>query len=174
MNETAIRLLVDDLVSAWNDRDIDRFISHFDESVIWDDCAMLLGPAIGRSAVREFSENTLRAFPDFSIRIREPICIAQSGSRFVIPWEITATHTGYFYPLGLAPTHQVVKMLGVDVVDIKDMKITRIETYFNVMPALEQALRLKPLAKSRISQVIIVWIQRCWAYWLRRTTKVKK
>jgi hypothetical protein len=65
-------------------------------------------------------------------------------------------------------------MLGVDVVDIKDMKITRIETYFNVMPALEQALRLKPFAKSRISQVIIVWIQRWLAFWLRRTAKVKK
>ncbi|MFH1220869.1 MAG: nuclear transport factor 2 family protein, partial [Candidatus Eisenbacteria bacterium] len=61
MNETAIRSLVDDLVGAWNDRDIDRFISHLDESVIWDDPAMLLGPAIGRSAVRKFSESILRA-----------------------------------------------------------------------------------------------------------------
>ncbi|HUU41158.1 MAG TPA: ester cyclase [Desulfatiglandales bacterium] len=148
MNETAIRLLVDDLVSAWNDRDIDRFISHLDESVIWDDPAMLCGPAIGWSAVREFSESILRAFPDFSYRIRDPICVAQSGSRCVVPWEITATHTGYFDPLGFAPTQQVVTMQGVDVLEMTDMKVTRIETFFNILPAVEQALRLKPLAEG--------------------------
>jgi len=174
MNETAIRSLVDDLVSAWNDRDIDRFISHLDESVIWEDPAMLLGPVIGRSAVREFSESILRAFPDFSYRIREPICVAQSGSRCVVPWEITATHTGYFDVLGFAPTQQVVTMRGVDVLELTDIKVTKIETLFNVLPAVEQALRLKPFAESGVSRVAILWLQRCRAYWLRRTTKVEK
>jgi len=174
MNETGIRSLVDDLVGAWNDRDIDRFISHLDESVIWDDPAMLLGPAIGRSAVRKFSESILRAFPDFSYRIREPICVAQSGSRCVVPWEITATHTGYFDHLGFAPTHQVITMQGVDVLEMTGMKVTRIETLFNVLPAAEQALGLKPFAQSGVSRVVILWLQRCRAYWLRRTTKVEK
>jgi len=171
MNETAIRSLVDDLVSAWNDRDIDRFISHLDEGVIWDDPAMLYGPAIGRTAVRKFSESILKAFPDFSYSIREPICIAASGERCVILWEITATHTGYFDPLGFAPTQQVITMRGVDVLEMTGMKVTRIETLFNVVPAVEQVLRLKPFAERGISKMLLLWLQRCRASWLRHTTK---
>ena len=170
MDETAIRKLVDGLISAWNDRDIDRMLSYLDESVIWDDPAMLVGPAKGKRAVLEFSKNILQAFPDFSFRIRAPVCIARSGDYCTIPWEITATHTGPFGPLGLAPTNQTIKMLGVDFVEIKDAKIARIETYFNVMPALEQALRLKPLRKSSVGLAIMIWIQRWLAFWLRRAT----
>jgi predicted ester cyclase len=174
MNETAIRSLVDDLVSAWNVRDIDRFISYLDESVIWDDPAMLNEPAVGPDAVRKFCESVLRAFPDFSYRIREPICVAQSGTRCVVPWEITATHTGNFDPLGFAPTQQVITMQGVDVIEMTGMKVTRIETLFNVLPAFEQALRLKPFAESSLSRVVILWLQRCRACWLRLTTKIDK
>ena len=134
---------------------------------------MLHGPAVGPDAVRKFSESILRAFPDFSYRIREPICVAQSGSRCVVPWEITATHTGYFDFIGFAPTHQVITMQGVDVLEIKGMKVTRIDTLFNVLPAVEQALRLRPFVQSSVSRVVILWFQRCRAYWLRRTTKVE-
>jgi len=174
MNENAIRSLVDDLIGAWNDRDLDQFISYLDESVIWDDPAMLYGPAIGRAAVRKFSESLLKAFPDFSYCIREPICIAASGARCVIPWEITATHTGYFDPPGFAPTNQVIKMQGVDVLQVANGKVTQIDTFFNVMPAVEQALRLKPFPKSGIKKMIILWSQRSRAYWLRYTKKVKQ
>jgi predicted ester cyclase len=144
MNKTAIRSLVDDLVSAWNNRDIDRFIAHLDESVVWDDPAMLNGPTIGRGAVRKFSESILKAFPDFTYRIREPICVAESGERVVIPWEITATHAGRFDPPGFAPTGQPITMQGVDILKLTDMKVSRIDTFFSVMAAAEQALRLKP------------------------------
>jgi hypothetical protein len=148
MNETAIRSMVDDLVSAWNSRDM-----------------------VGHGAVRGFSESLLRAFPDFSYRVREPICIAESGTRCVIPWEIRATHSGYFDYLGLAPTQQVITMQGVDVLEVEGVKITRIDTLFNVLPALEQALRLKPLSGSHFTRMVAVWLQRCRAYWLRHTTR---
>lgn len=168
MDETAIRSLVDDLVDAWNDRDLDRFIGHMHESVVWDNPAMLYGPAVGRSAVRKFSESILKAFPDFSYHVREPICVASSGDRVVVPWEITATHTGRFDPPGFAPTGQVITMRGVDVLDLRDMKITRIDTFFNVLAATEQALRLKPFSRKGISRTLLLWLQRCRAYWLRR------
>jgi len=174
MNETTIRSLVDDLVSAWNSRDIERFMGHLDEAVVWDDPAMLYGPMVGHDAVRRFSESLLRAFPDFSYRVREPICVAQSGTRCVIPWEICATHTGYFDFLGVAPTQQVITMRGVDVLEIEGVKVTRIDTLFNVLPALEQALRLRPLSKSYFTRMVALWLQRCRAYWLRRTTKGQK
>lgn len=168
MNETLIRSLVDDLVKAWNNRDLDRFIGQLDEAVVWNDPAMLYGPIVGRVAVRKFSESILKAFPDFSYRIREPICVAPSGERVAIPWQIVATHTGRFDPLGFAPTGQTITMRGVDVLDLTDMKVTRIDTFFDPLGATEQALRLKRFPGGRISKVLVIWLQRCRAYWLRR------
>jgi len=171
MNDTEVRSLVNDLVNAWNDRDMDRFASHLDEDVVWNDPAMLYGPAEGRAAVRKFSESVLRAFPDFSYRVREPICIAQSGSRCVVPWEIRATHTGRLDHLGFAPTNQVITMCGVDVLEMTDAKVARIETYFDVVPAAAQALRLKPFAECGAARTIVMWLQRSRACWLRLTTR---
>ncbi len=171
MNETDIRLLVNDLVRAWNDRDLERLLGLLDENVIWGDPAMLYGPARGRAAVRKFSESVLKAFPDFSYRVREPICVAQSGTRCAVPWEIKATHTGRFDHLGFAPTNQAVTMRGVDVLEFVGTKVTRIETYFDVVPAAAQVLRLKPLAECGVARTTIVWMQRSRAFWLRLTTR---
>ena len=173
MSDTEIRLLVDDLISAWNDRDLERMLGCLDEDVVWSDPAMLYGPARGKTAVRKFSESVLRAFPDFSYRVREPICIAQSGNRCAIPWEISATHTGRFDHLGFAPTHQAVTMQGVDVLELAGGKVTKIETYFDVVPAAAQALRLRPLAECRAARIIVLWAQRSRACWLRMTTTRK-
>lgn len=171
MNETEIRLLVDDLVGAWNSRDLGPLLGLLDEDVVWSDPAMLFGPAKGRAAVRKFSESVFKAFPDFSYRVREPICVAQSGNRCAVPWEVTATHTGYFDHLGFAPTNQTITMRGVDILDFSGAKVTRIETYFDVVPAAAQALRLKPLAECGVARTTIVWLQRSRAFWLRLTTK---
>ena len=174
MNEAEIRALVDGMVSAWNSRDLGRFLGYLEEGVVWDDPAMLDGPAVGQAAVRAFSESILQAFPDFSYRVREPICIAQSGTRCVVPWEITATHTGHFRPLGLAPTRQVIRMQGIDVLELDAGRVTRIDTLFNVLPAVEQALRIKFPLRSGPGRIVLVWLQRCRAWWLRHTTKVKQ
>lgn len=171
MREPQIQSIVDSLVGAWNDRDLDRFMGHLDEAVVWDDPAMLSGPAEGRSAVRAFSESVLRAFPDFTYRIRGPICVAQSGTRCAIPWEIRATHTGRFDPFGFAPTGQAITLHGVDLIEIEGMKVTRMETTFSLLPALEQALRLRPLSKSYLTMRLVVWLQRLRAYWLRPMTR---
>lgn len=174
MNEVEIRALVDGMVSAWNGRDLDRFLGYLGDGVVWDDPAMLDGPAVGRAAVRAFSESVLQAFPDFSYRVREPICVAQSGTRCVIPWEIAATHTGYLRPIGLAPTLQAIRIDGVDVLELDAGKVTRIDTLFNVLPAVEQALRVKFSSSSGLSRVLLVSLQKCRAWWLRRTTKVRQ
>lgn len=168
MNESDIRALINQFMAAWNQRDLDAFMSFLDESVSWSDPAMLHGPTIGKVAVREFCENILKAFPDFTYQIREPICISPSGDRCAIPWEISATHYGRFDPLGFAPTNQTITMQGVDLIELSGNRIKRIETLFNVLPAAEQALRLKPFPKRGIKRVIIVRLQRARAWWLRR------
>jgi len=174
MSEAEVRRAVNGMVAAWEARDLDGFLSHLAEGVVWDDPAMLDGPAVGHTSVRAFSESLLRAFPDFTYRVREPICVAQSGNRCVVPWEIRATHTGVFEPFGLAPTGQVIVMEGVDVLELDGGTVTRIDTLFNVLPAVEQALGLKILSKGGSMRRVAVWLQRWRAYWLRRRTKVNR
>jgi hypothetical protein len=174
MNESSVRLLVDELVRAWNERDLDRFIGFLDESVVWSDPAMLYGPVTGHRGVREFCEALLKAFPDFTYRIREPICVSPLGERCVIPWEITATHSGYFDPPGFAPTNQTVTMQGVDVLELANSKVIRIDTLFNLLPALEQVIALKPFPKRGLKKKVIVYLQRCRACWLRHATKARR
>lgn len=173
MSETDMRDLVDGIVEAWDARDLDRLLSYLTPGVIWDDPAMLDEPVVGHDAVRAFCERVLKAFPDFSYRIREPICVADSGRRCVVPWEIRATHTGRFEPYGFAPTGQAIRIQGVDILELDSGKVTRIETVFNAVSALEQALRLKPLSKSRLARIVAVGMQRWRAFWLRLTAKGK-
>jgi hypothetical protein len=173
MDEREIRLLVESLLQAWNERDIGLFVSLLDEEVVWNDPAMLYGPVKGRSAVREFSNSVLVAFPDFTYRIREPICFSPSGDLCVVPWEIIATHTGRLDPPGFSPTNQTIRAQGVDVIEIRESKITRIDTLFNVLPAIEQVLRLKPIPQRGFKKSSIVMLQRLWASWLRYSTRNK-
>jgi len=174
MSEAEIGQIVDGILAAWNDRDMSRLLSYLAPGVVWDDPAMLDGPVEGHEGVRAFGESIFQAFPDFAYRIREPICVAESGTRCAIPWEIRATHTGRFGPLGLSPTGRVVRIRGVDVLEFESGKVTRIETLFNVVPALEQVLGLKPLSESRLARIVAVALQRCRAGWLRLTAKARQ
>jgi predicted ester cyclase len=175
MDRYAILSLVDGLVRSWNERDLDRFMSYLDDAVVWSDPAMLYGPAQGSSQVREFCNALLAAFPDFTYRIREPICIAESGERCAILWEISATHLGTFHPSGFKPTNQLLMMQGVDILEFLNGKITRIDTYFNVVQAAEQALHLRLLPKrNTMKDRIIIMLQRVRAYWLRHQSPTLK
>ncbi len=86
MTAEDIRSVVGGMVEAWNDRDLDGYVSQLTEDVVWNDPAMV-EPAEGREAVRAFSETVLRAFPDFRYTIRPPICVADDGSRCAVPWK---------------------------------------------------------------------------------------
>ena len=55
--------------------------------------------------------------------------------------------------------------------EMTDAKVARIETYFDVVPAAGQALRLKPFAECRAARTIVMWLQRSRACWLRLTTR---
>ena len=175
MDRAGVHSLVDEFIGAWNQRNLERFVGLLTEDVVWDDPAMLYGPAVGHEAVRSFCDMVLRAFPDFSYRIRAPICISESCDRCVVPWEITATHLGYFYPPGFAPTYQEITMQGVDVLELKNAKVCRIDSLFNIIPAIEQALCVKLTPKRRsFKEYTVTLLQRVRANWLKRRAKANK
>jgi predicted ester cyclase len=161
--------LVEDLLRAWNARDLDRFTSLLTEDIYWHDLGMIHPPAIGRTAVRQFSESVLYAFPDFRYELRGPLCIAEDGSAALVPWTISATNLGIIEPPGLAPTHRTVTFSGLDYLVFRDGLVSRIETRFDPAEAVEQmlGLQLRPTPGS-FREKCFVFFQRVWASWLRR------
>lgn len=122
--------------------------------------------------MRRFSESVLRAFPDFRYEIRHPICVAEDGSRCVVPWTITATNTGPLEPPGLAPTGRTVSFSGFDYMEFRGQLVARIETRFDPAEAVEQltGLCLRPRPGSWAERCVVL-AQRCLAAWVRRRQK---
>jgi steroid delta-isomerase-like uncharacterized protein len=167
-NRSQASVIVDAVLDAWNARDLDRFTALLTEDVYWHDLGMPHPPAVGRDAVRRFSETVLRAFPDFRYEIRHPICVAQDGSRCVVPWTIVATNSGPLDPPGMAPTGRKVRFSGFDYMEFRDGLVARIETRFDPAEAIEQllGLRLRPPPGS-LRERCLVWVQRGLAAWVR-------
>jgi steroid delta-isomerase-like uncharacterized protein len=134
---------VHELADAWNARRLDDFMQLLTEDVEWYDPAMPEPPVRGRAAVREFAEAILEAFPDFRYEVQPPICYASDGSRCAVVWRISASHTARFRPLGYAPTGRVANIEGVDVLDIRNGRVVRITTAFDLLHAMEQLLGMK-------------------------------
>lgn len=163
------KMLADQLLAAWNARDLQRFAELLADDVEWYDPAMPRPPVRGRSEARAFAEAVLRAFPDFSYEVLGPVCEAPDGSRCAVPWRITATHSAPLSPPGFAPTHRRVSQEGVDLIDARDGRVTRILTCFDPIAAGEQllGLHLRPPPGS-LRERILVLIQRVAALRARR------
>lgn len=159
--------IAEDLAQAWNRRELDAFLALLTDDVVWDDPAMP-EPATGKEAVRQFSHAVLRAFPDFRYEIRHPICTAADGTRCAVPWRITGTHSAALTPPGYAPTGRRADFEGVDLIDVRDGRVCRIVTLFNVLVPAEQllAVQLRPRPGSWTERVA-VWAQRVRAAWVR-------
>ena len=157
------------LLGAWNARDLDTFVGLMTEDVEWYDPAMADPPARGKGAVRAFAENVLTAFPDFKYEIQEPICTAIDGSRCAVLWRIQASHTAPLAPLGYAPTGRRMVIDGVDIIDIREGRISRILTAFDPLSAAGQLLgmQLRPRPGTWRAQVAVT-IQRFFAYFARK------
>jgi steroid delta-isomerase-like uncharacterized protein len=158
------------LLSAWNTRDLDAFIALLAHDIEWYDPAMAEPPARGTAAVRVFADAVLHAFPDFRYEIQPPICAAADGSRCAIVWRISATHLAPLAPLGYAPTGRRASFEGVDVMDVRDGKVTRILTAFDLIVPAEQlsGLRVRPVPGTWRARFAVA-AQRLVATWARRT-----
>ena len=152
------------LLAAWDARDVEAFGALLADDVEWYDPAMPAPPSRGRAQVVSFAASVLRAFPDFRYEIQPPACISLDGSRCALVWRISATHLEPLDPPGFAPTGRRAVIEGVDVLDIRDGRISRILTAFDAIPAAEQllGLRLRPSPNSW-REWLIVRLQRILA-----------
>ena len=163
--------IAEEMVAAWNARDVPTFVEFLTEDVEWEDPAMA-EPAQGRQAVANFTRAVLRAFPDFRYSIRHPLCVASDGSRCAVPWRISATHLRRLDPPGYRPTGQHAEFEGVDLLEFRGRRVCRIVTFFNVLVPAEQLLawRLRP-RPGTWQERFFVWVQSFRAVWLRATRR---
>jgi uncharacterized protein (TIGR02246 family) len=168
MTTEEIRAVIDAMVEAWNERDLDGYLSHLTDDAVWHDPVMV-EPAEGREAVRAFSEAVLRAFPDFRYTIRPPVCVADDGVRCAVPWKIEGTHSAPLEPPGYEPTGRKAAFEGIDLLGFRGERVCRIDTYFDVLVPAEQllGLTLRPRPGSWRER-FVVSVQRIRAAWLRR------
>lgn len=166
-SEVAAR--AENLLAAWNARDLDAFVAQLAPQVYWHDLGMPYPPAIGRDAVRAFAEAVLHAFPDFRYTIRGAICVGTDATSCVVPFLITATNVNPLTPPGYAPTGRTVRIEGLDYLRFDAQYITSIETRFDVIATLEQLLgwSLRPPRGSG-REAATVRLQRLLAWWVRR------
>ncbi len=157
------------LLAAWNERDIPRLVSMLTDDVEWYDLGMFHPPARGREAVSAWAHSVLAAFPDFKYEIEPPVCVAPDGSRCVVCWRITATHTGVLSPPGFAPTGRRASFSGVDVLEFRGGAVSHILTLFDLLAAAEQlsGITLRPPERTARER-LAVWLQRTVAFFARR------
>ncbi len=170
MRSSSVEATVRALLDAWNARDLDAFTAMMTPDVYWHDLGMPAPPAVGRDAVRRFSEAALRAFPDFRYEIRAPICVAEDGLSCLVPWTISATNLGRLDPPGFAPAGRGVHFDGLDYFQFRDGLVARLETRFDPADPIEQlmGIRLRPSPGS-LRERTLVSLQRVVAWWRRRT-----
>jgi predicted ester cyclase len=98
----------------------------------------------GPADVRDFTAAMWRAMPD--MHFTEPMGLLgePDGDRAAVPWRMTATFTGPLDPPGFAPTGDRVEVEGVDVFEVRDGRIARLATHYDLMNIARQTGVLPP------------------------------
>jgi len=168
MTHADIIAKVSAMLDAWNTRNLDLFVTFFTEDAHWHDLGMPHPPAVGRAAIRAFSESALRAFPDFAYTIRAPICVADDKQSCVVPFTISATNSGVLEPPGFAPTGRRVQFDGLDYLQFRGELVSRVETRFDPADPIGQLLnvRIRPEPGSWMERAVVI-AHRVVAGWIR-------
>jgi C-1 hydroxylase len=117
--QSQARALVDELVVAWNARDLDRVLACYHAAYEGTD----VGEAATRqgiTGVRKMVRRWFRAFPDLRV---EPETIIVQDDQVALGWLLRATHTGPF--MGIPPTHRPITLRGVSLMTVARGQITR-------------------------------------------------
>ena len=147
----AIRHVTDAWMEGWNNKDADVLVALIGDGLVYEDPAW---PAVMRTPedVRAFTSACWRAMPDMSFTEPYGIFPAPDGVRAAIPWHMTATVTGPLDPPGFAPTGDAIELDGVDIFEIRDGRIARLVTHYDMM-GIARTLGVVPQRGSRAERM---------------------
>ena len=130
--------------AAWNSGDGEGVATLCTEDISWRDAGL---PAVvhGRDAVRQFVEDTFRAFPDFHVEELGAVLVSGSEPVALAPYRMTGTFTGPWAPLGTAPTGACISVEGVDEWRFRDGLMYGYRTYYDSIDMARQMGVLPPV-----------------------------
>lgn len=98
----------------------------------------------GLDAIKREVVATRKAFPDLRLMVDKQVI---EGDRAMVRWTMLGTQAGEFR--GLTPTDRIILLSGVDLLYVKEGKITMIWSYFDAMVAYQQ--RAGAVETARVS-----------------------
>lgn len=133
--------VVREIYDLWNARDLDAALDLATDDV--DITLMAYGQRLtGREGFRRFMERFAIAFPDMKKELTNQIA---SGDQVVCEFELRGTHEGPLStPTGeIPPTGKAVHLFVVEVLTIRDGKLTTLRNYSDTATLMRQ-LGLQP------------------------------
>jgi steroid delta-isomerase-like uncharacterized protein len=134
---TAVKQIVDELIEAWNNHDVENVAHLFSTDYEGIDVG-LSSPQRGQPGVKEAVSCYLTAFPDMQIALDETVI---QDDRVAMVWTFQGTHRGKWS--NIPPTGRSVVVRGVTVLGIKDGRIVS-GLYIWDFAGLLRSLRLLP------------------------------
>ena len=137
---------------AWNSHQPERVVELMTDDVVYDDSA---SPTTmrGHADVRAFLEGIWRAFPDSEFERTEGPLLQTGAPKAAFFWRGNGTHTGPLDPPGFAPTGKRIEFDGVDCLEFREGRVSRLRVIYDVMDLARQ-IGTMPQAGSRAEKVM--------------------
>ncbi len=119
-------------VDAWNARDTGQLAASFRAGGTYQDPNT--GGAIGTDALAGYAEGLFAAFPD--LRFEELDYRESAGGQIVFAWMMRGTNRGSLR--GLPPTGKSIALPGVDLIEVCDDGVRRVQGFFDRQALMEQ------------------------------------
>jgi steroid delta-isomerase-like uncharacterized protein len=124
--------------AAWSAHDMDRVLTLFTESSIYEDVTMGVVNR-GAAELRTFGEGFFSGFPDVTFEVRSSFANGASGGA---EWVMRGTHTGNLP--GMPATGKRVEVRGASVLEFAGDKIQRCSDYWDMATFLKQLGLMPP------------------------------
>ena len=118
-NVTALGVLAEELLSAWNEHDVNRVLSLFSPNCVEVDINQA-SPHYGLEGVRKTMRLYLDAFPDLHFTKEEAIA---EDDRLVILWTAEGTHAGAI--MHIPATGRRITVRGMSLLEVERERIRR-------------------------------------------------
>jgi steroid delta-isomerase-like uncharacterized protein len=167
---------VEDFGSRWQDavnrQAIDEIQAFCADDMRFTDPGLtgLVDGFAGKADLRPLFERIYRAFPDIHFTRPDPgYFVPAEGDFGIARWASVATMTGPFDPPGFAPTHDTVKMRGVDVWQFRDGLLVNWEGFYDSLETMQQTGVLPPTGGG--AERVLARLQHLGAWRRRRATR---
>ena len=135
MSEARMRELSDEMLDVYNRHDIDTWVEHLTEDVVWTE-PTLTEPARGKQAVAAALKDTFTAFPD--LRVSDLVVYPDvEGQSAVVTWSLTGTMTGALQN-GTPATGRRMQMTGANVAHFRDGLLRDYTLYYDSLAMMQQ------------------------------------